>query len=49
MTIEVALKVALNSLPKLNMDGDPNLIDILHIAKTLKEYFNLQFNNKSPL
>lgn len=47
MTIEVALKVALNSLPKLNIDGDPNLIDILHIAKTLKEYFNLQFNNKS--
>ena len=45
-TIEEALKLALNSLPKLNMDADPNLIDIFCIAQTLKVFFNLQFNNK---
>ena len=46
MTIEVTLKLALKSLPKLNMDADPNLIDIFHIAKTIKDFFNLQFNKK---
>ena len=44
MTIEDALKMALKSLP--NVDGDPNLIDIKHIAQTIKEFFNLQFNNE---
>ena len=44
-TIEEALKLALKSLPKLNMDVDTNLI-ILCIAQTLKVFFNLQFNNK---
>ena len=46
MTIEEALKLALKSLPKLNMDVDTNLIDILCIAQTLKDLFNLQFNNE---
>ena len=36
--------MALKSLP--NVDGDPNLIDIKHIAQTIKEFFNLQFNNE---
>ena len=45
-TIEEALKLAFKFLPKLNMDVDTNLIDILCIAQTLKVFFNLQFNNK---
>jgi hypothetical protein len=44
MTIEDALKMAFKSLP--NVDGDPNLIDIKHIAQTIKEFFNLQFKNE---
>ena len=43
MTIEDALKLAFKSLPKLNMDADPNLNDIFYIAQTLKVFFNLQF------
>ena len=38
MTIEDALKRALKSLPKLNMDADPNLRDIFHIAQTIKKF-----------
>ncbi len=40
------MKLALKSLPKLDMDADPNHIDIVHIAKTIKDFFNLQFNKK---
>ena len=47
MTIEDVLKQALKSLPKLNIDVDPNLEDICHIAQTIKNFFNLQFNNKN--
>ena len=46
MTFEDALNLALKSLPKLNIDADPNLNDILLIAQTFKDFFNLQFNNK---
>jgi hypothetical protein len=40
------LKLALKSLAKLDIDADPNHIDIVHIAKTIKDFFNLQFNKK---
>ncbi|HEX7258850.1 MAG TPA: hypothetical protein VF242_12400 [Nitrososphaeraceae archaeon] len=46
MPIEDALKQALTSLPKLKDGIDPNLADICHIAQTIKDFFNLQFNNK---
>jgi hypothetical protein len=40
MTIKDALKLALKTLPKLNMDTDPNLRDIFHIAETIKKFFD---------
>jgi len=46
MTVEYALKQALESLPKIKMGSDPNLEDICHIAQNFKDFFNLQFNNK---
>ena len=46
MTIKDVLKLALKTLPKFNMDTDPNLRDIFHIAQTIKKFFDLQFNNK---
>ena len=46
MTVEYALKQALESLPKIKIGSDPNLEDICHIAQIFKDFFNLQFNNK---
>jgi hypothetical protein len=46
MIIEDVLKQALNSLPKLNRDIDPKIIDIFYIAQTLKEFliYSLMIN-----
>ena|SRR5215208_6800244 len=40
------LKQAPESLPKLKEGPDPNLEDISHITRTIKDLFNIKFNNK---